>query len=70
MSVFANHRVQVRGGSQALKEDFTVPTFFERSPAWLANHVVSALVILARLPYVEIACLWRQLHASSTRLAG
>jgi len=30
----------VRGGSQALKEDFTVPTFFERSPAWLANHVV------------------------------
>lgn len=30
----------VRGNSGALQKDFTVPRFFERAPAWLANHVV------------------------------
>lgn len=30
----------VRGNSGSLQDDFTVPRFFERAPAWLANHVV------------------------------
>ena len=30
----------LRGGSGALQRDFSVPTFFERSPDWLASHVV------------------------------
>ena len=30
----------VRGNSGALQEDFTVPRFFERAPAWLSSHVV------------------------------
>jgi hypothetical protein len=38
--VYINAWDFVRGGSEALQQDFAVPSHFDRSPAWLAEHAV------------------------------